>query len=333
MAATVRNMARGLVLALLGLAVPLGSPPFALAQGARDGIDLNGIWKMDGAYVSIEHSGTSVKTATIYTGGKCHGTDRSYIIEGELSVTTTPAGIESTLSGRLRVCSGSPDLVQRCGSGLSSYDAAFSNATVENNRISGERRVQYVEGCRPTGYPDTRHFELTRDACTAFEGLVADTEESLGELQREAIANLDVFSAAHSAAQARYGDTFDFWGTRAGETAGVLSGRTNILLIPYTILTGNYSVSEASGNLAAPEAFYERLRQVVSGESTDANGAAGAFDVARTMTRDGLVQAAAMVREHSRLEQISRRFKTDLDALHGFRTALDLCRQTNPGGQ
>jgi hypothetical protein len=311
---------RGLVLGLVEFALLSLLPPSALAQGASDGIDLTGMWKMDGVYVLIGHSGRTVKTDTIYTGAKClNETDRTYIIQGELSSTTTPAGIQSTLSGKLWVCSGSPDLVQRCGGRFSAYETTFSNARVEPNRISGDRLVQWVSDCQPTGFKETRSFELTRNACTMDEGLVAYQEEWLRQRQREATANLDVFTAAHSAARARWGDTYTYQ-NRAWPT--------NTLLNPYALLTGNFSVSEASGNQATPEVFNERLRLVVhSGGSRDA------FSVARMMMRDALPEAAAMVNEASRLEEIFERFQSGLNTLQTFRQRLDACRKANPAGR
>jgi hypothetical protein len=318
MAASVRNITLGLVLAFAGSAAPTGSPSFALAQGARDGIDLNGFWKMDGGYVWLEQNGSTVKTLSIYSGGDCHGTPRTYVIEGQLSGGISPAAIQSTLSGKLRVCSGSPDLVRRCPS-LSSYDAEFTNATVEPNRIAGDRRVQYVEGCTVTGYPDTRSFELTRNACSQQEALLAYEEEQARAAQRNALTSLEVFSAAQSAARARYGDTFTYQGQ---------SWPTNTLQIPYELLTGNFSVSEASGNLAPPEVFLERLQQLALSEP-----AGNALSVARLMARDLLVEAAAMVGEMNRVIALFPRFEARVEMIRQFRTQLEDCRKANPGGE
>jgi hypothetical protein len=303
---------------VLGLALLPPFPPSVLAQASTDGIDLNGMWKMDDTYVLLEQTGRIVKTTFIYNGRKCSNrTERTYIIEGELSTSVTPAELQPTLSGKLWVCSGSPDLADRCGDGLSAYVTTFTNARVEQNRISGDRLVQWVNDCQPAGFKGTRGFELTRNPCTEDEGLVAYEEEHLRQLQIEAIANLDVFTAAHSAARARWGDTFTFQGK---------PWPTNTLLHPYAVLTGNFSITEASGSQAALEVFNERLRLVVQ-----SNGSRDAFSVARMMDRDGLPEAAAMIGEASRLEGIFRRFQSSLTTLQVFRQRLDACRKANPG--
>jgi hypothetical protein len=176
-----------------------------------------------------------------------------------------------------------------------------------------------VSNCQPAGLKETRGFELTRNACTQAEGLAAHEEEQLRELQSEATANLDVFGAAHSAARARWGDTYTFQNT---------PWPTNTLLNPYALLTGNFSVSEASGNQATPEVFNERLRLVVHSA-----GSRDAFSVARMMMRDALPEAAAMVREASRLEELFERFQRHLEALQRFRLEAEACRKANPAGQ
>jgi hypothetical protein len=197
--------------------------------------------------------------------------------------------------------------------------AALCSGLLLARRAPGERPQRhrgYRRERQPAGFKGTRGFELTRNACTEDEGLVAYEEEHLRQLQIEAIANLDLFTAAHSAARARWGDTITFQGK---------PWPTNTLLHPYAVLTGNFSITEASGSQAALEVFNERLRLVVQ-----SNGSRDASSVARMMDRDGLPEAAAMIGEASRLEGIFRRFQstTSQGATWRFIDRIAMLRRT-----
>jgi hypothetical protein len=305
----------GLVLALLGLALTARPSPAVGVQGAADGIDLNGTWKLDGAYVLVTHRGKTVKgNFPPGGGGECFdGKRRPYAIDAELTSTTTPAAIVSSLSGKLWVCTRSPDLIQKCAGRVSSaYETSFEDATAEPNRISGMRRIQLVEDCAPSGWADEkREFALTRDACTELERVVAYRESDLRSQHPEVTSNLEAFTTAHSAAQARYGESFAFENT---------PWPTSWLMNPYFRLRGDYTT---------PDAFFETLNQLLV---VDPQQWTSARTEAQLMTRDGLLEAAAMVREMSRIEGLFPSFRDIFRALEEDRRKLEACRQANPAG-
>jgi hypothetical protein len=284
-------------------------------ESAADGIDLNGTWKTDGAYVLIMHRGKSVRgNFPPGGGGECFdGTRRPYAIDAELSSSVTPAGITSSLSGKLWVCTRSPDLIQKCAGRVSAaYETSFEDATVEANRISGMRRIQLVEDCSVSGWDrERRDFALTRDSCTELERIVAARESDLRSQHREITGNLDAFTAAHSSAQAHYGETFTVEGT---------PWPTSWLLNPYSRLRGDYTT---------PDAFFQTLNQLLA---VDPQQWASARTEAQLMAQPGLPEITAMVREMSRIEGLFPWFRDIFRALEEDRRKLEACRQANPAG-
>jgi hypothetical protein len=303
---TGRHVAFGVALALAGLALPS-------AQGPTHGFSIEGWWKMDGepGFVMITRDGTTVK-GDIFLGGVCFdGKYKPYAIDGKLSSTITPGQIQYTLTGKLWVCTGSPDLVKKCGGGISSaYETTIIDATVEPNRISGNRVVQGVLDCRPNStYDDTRSFLLTRHACTEQEFQLALANDYLRFMQGSAKEQLEVFVTAHDAARARYGDTFTFENT---------TWQTNWLQNPYMELRGEYPSADA---------FVEHVRQVVV---VNPDRWLSARTTAQLMVRDLLRDAAPMVSRMSAIEELWVEAPRALEEYKTARKNLDDCRRANP---
>jgi hypothetical protein len=311
MTPTFRNPTLGIALVLLGTALP--PPPSALAQG----VDLSGVWKIDDAFVRITQSATTVR-ADFISGAECFdGYVRPHFLIGELSTTIAAAAIGASLTGTMIVCSGSPDLVRQCGL-PSWYQTTFRTDSVEADRISGTRLGQRVESCRPAGPADSRQFTLTRLSCAELEQAWFEAAESLEVLRQRSESIVagarDAFVAAHSAAQKRYGDTYN------GPT---LSGPTNRLQTPYLQLGEDYPTAER---------YFERLSQTLV---TNPDGWESARLMAEAMARfgdaepgeayDPLPEAARMVEAMDAVESVQQEGQGRLDEHRNARLLLEAC--------
>ncbi|MGH7566792.1 MAG: hypothetical protein ACREK2_08175, partial [Gemmatimonadota bacterium] len=155
----------------------------AMAQETADSVDLNGEWQFEYEVVQVTHGGPGVR-ADFLEGAECFdGQVRPFFLAGELSGTS--------LTGRMMVCSRSPELVEACGIS-SMYETTFE-ATVEPGRIAGTRVAQGLateeeDGRYTSCVPDSRY-----DGTYSFEGsrLCADAEREAQEL----LARLDALAA------------------------------------------------------------------------------------------------------------------------------------------
>lgn len=282
-------------------------------------IDLNGIWEIDGAQVQITHSGSTVE-ADFLSGAACFdGQVRPWFIrDGELQVVVPT---EVSLSGKMWVCSGSPDLVLECAGRLSSaYETTFRNATVQPDRISGTRVTQGVLNCQPNAaFNGSRDFLVTRNRCTVEEAEVALWESLLGDLNSYVTRDLHVFAAAHLAAQNRWGESYN---------GPSLSGPTHLLVDAWPWV--------AVDPLAPSEDFFEALHQalVVNPDTwVNARLMAEAMAILGDDGSNPLPEAAPMIEQMNLVEAALPAAQALIDDLRNARQRLNACRQPLPSAQ
>ncbi|HEY7449454.1 MAG TPA: hypothetical protein VH702_14965 [Vicinamibacterales bacterium] len=233
MTRTIRSISLSLILVFIGTAP--STQPSANAQSPPK-IDLNGVWDIEGTEgdrVLIRHTARELK-ASFISGGKCSdGYARTDFLDGRPSVAITPGATNDTFTGTMIVCSGSPDLVKKCGL-PSWYETDFTMDVIQPDKISGERYGQRLNDCQPAGRADLRRFTLTRNRCAELEREVNQLEQLLNRsMEVITTERRDVMVDAHSAAQRRYGDTYTF------NSVPSYSRPTNTLVPPYFQLANN----------------------------------------------------------------------------------------------
>ena len=242
MMATIQKFALVLVLALFGMAVS----PMALTAAAQNpalpiGLDLNGTWELGEhgerlnsarPIVRISHTPAEVRV-TFISGAECFdGTARTYALVGQLRGEPTLPPI-FFLSGKdMWVCSGSSSAVKKCGGGIkSNYITTFTNATVTEDFIEGDRVAQGYRDCAPDSSSNgTARFTLTRlQPCELEERKLRQREGELLALVVFVLEARPDFRAAIQAAEQRYGSSFH----------GLPTTRT--LGHPYSLVGGSWN--------------------------------------------------------------------------------------------
>jgi len=213
------------------------------------------------------------------------------------------------------LCSGSPDMVKKCGSNGAikpSYKTTFTNAEVNPDYIDGTRVTQGVRNCSLDSSEDgTAPFSLRRLVPCEFEEVMVKQRDNelLDIVLKTFIPAFAAFVTAADAAQRRFGGTYRDMPTSA-------------LRFPQDRLR------VATNDPEGTEALAAALPEIVTTQE---------WTAARVMADDmgwlaepPLMEARQMIEQIIAVEQKALDARRAFSALEGARAALRKCRQAQP---